>query len=115
MKFGSVDFLKFYETAHQNMMNRCIHHLAHIVAFVGIAMIPFNLLLLVPLVMLAFILSWSGHYIFERNVPAFFETGSMTTAESIIHQIKVALGGLWWTIVCFLRVLGLGPLTKLDR
>lgn len=111
MEFGSKELLTFYEAAHQNSLNRYIHHIAHIIAFLGILALPLRPIATIASVVLAFILSWSGHYLFERNKPAFFETKGLSISGVLRHQTKIALGGVWWSYVCFLRLLRLGPLT----
>jgi hypothetical protein len=65
------------------------------------------------LIALAFCLSWAGHYLFEKNTPAFFETDQLDDmGESVSHHIKVAVGGVLCTFFCFLRLFKLGPLAK---
>lgn len=111
MKFGSKAFFMYYEAAHQNAANRYIHHVSHCVAVIGAVSLPFNMLLCLGLILLAFGISWTGHYVFEKNTPAFFETNELNGAnESIAHHIKVAIGGVVWTIACFMRLFGVGPL-----
>ena len=113
MQFGSTEFFEYYEAAHQNLMNRYVHHLAHSLAVVGVVMLAFNPLMCLALIVLAFCLSWSGHYLFEQNTPAFFETAELDGIwESVSHHVKVAVGGVVWTFVCFLRLFHLGPLAK---
>lgn len=106
-------FLTYYESAHQHSANRYIHHLAHTVAGFGIAYIPWHLVYTVVLIATAFALSWTGHYLFERNAPAFFDSAdNPSTGSSFIHKIQVALGGLLWSGACFLRLFNVGPLSQ---
>ena len=113
MQFGSKEFFEYYEAAHQNLMNRYIHHFAHSLAIVGVVMLIFKPLICLALIALAFCLSWAGHYLFEQNTPAFFETGELDgIGQSASHHVKVAVGGVVWTFVCFLRIFQLGPLVK---
>ena len=112
MNLGSKEFYSYYEAAHQNLMNRYVHHLAHSLAVVGIVMLAFKPPLTgLVLIALAFCLSWAGHYLFEKNTPAFFETGALNgKGESASHHVKIAIGGVIWSFVCFLRLFRLGPL-----
>ncbi len=113
MRLESKEFLEYYEAAHQNSANRYIHHLAHSLAAVAIVLLIFRPIIAILLIPLAFLLSWMGHYLFEKNTPAFFETDQLGgTKESAIHHIKVAVGGILWSFVCFLRLFGQGPLAK---
>jgi hypothetical protein len=109
---SSAAFLSYYERAHQNRANRYVHHLAHAIAFAGV------LLLWRPVVGLAliacgFVISWAGHYAFERNTPAFFEAAPVAgLGASVAKKLQVALGGLMWSGACFLRLFGVGPLAR---
>jgi hypothetical protein len=86
--------------------------LAHAIAFAGV------LLLWRPVVGLAliacgFVISWAGHYAFERNTPAFFEAAPVAgLGASVAKKLQVALGGLMWSGACFLRLFGVGPLAR---
>jgi hypothetical protein len=107
---NNADFLAYYERAHRDTANRYVHHLAHVVALAGLLLL-WRPLLGLSLVAAGFLLSWAGHYAFERNRPAFFEaaTGGGWVA-SLRQRLQVALGGLVWTGACFLRLFGIGPL-----
>lgn len=113
MQFGSKEFFGYYEAAHQNANNRYLHHLAHslaAVAIVGFIAMP---LAAIALIASAFGLSWVGHYLFEKNTPAFFETSELNSVgEKIGHHIKISLGGVLWTFACFFKQLGMGPLAE---
>ena len=105
-------FLAYYEQAHQNRVNRCVHHLAHAVAFAGLLLL-WRPLLGLPLVAAGFIISWSGHYLFERNTPAFFDAAPQAgVLASFTQKLRVAVGGLLWSGACLLRLFGAGPLAK---
>jgi hypothetical protein len=105
-------FLTFYEAAHRNSANRCIHHVGHAIAVIGIVSIFWHPLIGGGLIAMAFLLSWIGHYVFEKNTPAFFDPADdRTILGGGIKKTKVALGGLVWSGACFLRLFGLGPLT----
>ena len=59
----------------------------------------------------AFVLSWLGHYLLERNTPAFFDAAADPGATAgLVKKVQVALGGVVWSGACFLRLFGLGPL-----
>jgi hypothetical protein len=105
-----VDVLAYYEAAHRSAANRYVHHFAHAFAVVGILLI-WKPLIGFPLIAASFCLSWAGHFILERNSPAFFDpAGKKGIAASFVKKAKVALGGLAWSGACFLRLFGFGPL-----
>lgn len=111
MTNSSSGFLAFYESAHRDAANRRIHHVAHAVAAIGIISVFWRPLIGAGLVVMAFALSWIGHYVFERNTPAFFDPANdRTVLGGVIKKVEVALGGLVWSGACFLRLFGLGPL-----
>jgi hypothetical protein len=99
----SVDaFIAYYDNAHRNPINRAIHHLAHAVGVVGAVLLLFRPLPGVLLITVSFPLSWSVHYLCERNTPAFFDppaNGLPRTAK----KLEVALGGVMWSVVCLWR------------
>ena len=101
---GISGFLEYYEKAHRNRINRYIHHGAHTVAVIGALALFYKPLIGVLLILAALPVSWSGHYFFERNTPAFFdEAASMTPRASLAKKLQVALGGVLWTGACFWR------------
>ena len=107
-----IEFLAYYEAAHRNVANRYVHHLAHSVAAVGVLLLwrPF---LGVSLIALGFVLSWSGHYLLERNTPAFFDAPTDGgTGAAFAKKAQVALGGVVWSGACFLRLFNRGPLAR---
>jgi len=106
-------FLVFYESAHCNPANRYIHHIAHTVAAIGIISILWHPLVGGSLIVIAFLLSWTGHFMFERNTPALFDPADdKTVVGSVIKKFRVAFGGLVWSGACFLRLFGVGPLVS---
>lgn len=106
-------FLNYYEHAHQSRANRYVHHVAHFIAFVGLLLL-WRPLLGLALVASGFLISWAGHYAFERNTPAFFEAAPVEGLRaSVSKKAQVALGGLMWSGACFLRLFGVGPLAGL--
>jgi hypothetical protein len=105
-------FLDYYERAHRHRANRYMHHLAHATALAGI-MLLWRPLLGLPLIGCGFLISWAGHYAFERNTPAFFEAAPVSGLRaSVARKLQVALGGLAWSAACFLRLFGVGPLVQ---
>jgi len=105
-----ADFLAYYEAAHRSAANRYVHHFAHALAAVGILLI-WKPLIGAPLIATSFFLSWAGHFILERNKPAFFDPAvEQGFGASLMKKAEVALGGLAWSGACLLRVFGLGPL-----
>jgi uncharacterized membrane protein YdjX (TVP38/TMEM64 family) len=116
MQFGSKDFFEYYEAAHQNSVNCYLHHFAHSLAVVGVIMLAFEPFIGLALIAAAFCLSWTGHYLFEQNTPAFFETDNLECmGESVSHHIKVAVGGVVWTFASFLHLFRQGPLAKTQK
>ena len=112
MAHDPAAFLAYYEAAHRNLANRYVHHVAHLVAFVGILFL-WRPWLGIALIACGFLISWSGHYAFERNTPAFFDPASRAGfAASYASKARVAIGGLLWTGACFLRLFGVGPLVQ---
>jgi hypothetical protein len=106
-------FLAFYESAHRDSTNRRIHHVAHAIAAIGIISLFWRPLIGGGLVVLAFTLSWIGHFVFERNTPAFFDPADdRTVLGGVIKKVEVAFGGLVWSGACFLRLFGRGPLSS---
>ncbi len=58
----------------------------------------------VLLILAALPVSWSVHYLFERNTPAFFdEPTSKAHGASVAKKVQVALGGVLWSGACFWR------------
>jgi hypothetical protein len=112
MQSNLAEFLAYYEAAHRNVANRYVHHVAHATAAVGVLLLWRPLLGLL-LIAASFALSWVGHYLLERNTPAFFaeaERGGFWA--SLAKKIQVALGGMAWSAACFLRVFHRGPLAR---
>lgn len=113
MQFGPGGFLEYYEAAHQHGANRIAHHCAHTLAIAAVPMLVFDPKKSLGLIAVAFFLSWSGHFLFEKNTPAFFETEERTGKwETAGHSITVAVGGVVWSLSCFLKVLRLERLAK---
>jgi len=103
-------FLSYYEAAHRNSANRYVHHVAHALSVVGLLML-WRPVWGVCLIAGAFGLSWAGHFFLERNIPAFFDAPDTNTpAAGAINKLQVALGGVVWSLACFLRLFGRGPL-----
>lgn len=103
--------MDFYEAEHQNAANRWTHHLAHIIASIGVIFCFSRPLLGVVLILAALPFSWLGHFFFERNVPAFFDMSDKGgVAGGLKKKIYVAAGGVLWSFFCFLRLFNAGPL-----
>jgi hypothetical protein len=99
----SIDsFIAYYDNAHRNPINRAIHHLAHAIGVIGAVLLLFRPLLGVLLIAASFPLSWSGHYLYEHNTPAFFDPPA-NGAPRLAKKIEVALGGVMWSVVCLWR------------
>src|SRR6266404_6194695 len=101
------EFLAFYESAHRNPANRLMHHIAHIVAVAGIIAMHWQIAIGGSLIATSFLLSWVGHFIFEKNTPALFDPpDDRTIADRAVRKVQVALGGIVWSGACFLRIFG---------
>ena len=110
---SSGGFLVFYEAAHRNPANRYIHHIAHAVAAIGIIGIFWRPVTGASLIVIAFLLSWMGHFVFEQNTPAFFDPADdKSVFGGVTKKLQVAFGGLVWSGACLLRLFGLGPLAS---
>jgi hypothetical protein len=115
MQSNLAGFLTYYEAAHRSVANRYVHHVAHSLAVVGVLLL-WRPLLGLALIASAFGLSWAGHYVFERNTPAFFDPSSKGGAmANLTKKIQVALGGVVWSAACFLRLFNRGPLAEDPR
>ncbi len=103
---GSVSggFLTFYDGVHRDSRNRWVHHVAHALALLGILTLFYNIPLGIILVLMAFPISWLGHYLFEKNTPAFFDAPSRHLfGASALKKTQVALGGMVWSAWCLWR------------
>lgn len=106
-----TEFLAYYEAAHQSPANRYVHHLAHLLAVIGVLLL-WRPLVGLPLLAASFPISWAGHYFLERNTPAFFDAPAVQRPGTSFTKVQVALGGLMWSGACFLRLFGAGPLAN---
>lgn len=108
-----ASFLDYYERAHQNAANRYVHHLAHSLGILGALLLLWRLIPAISLIALAFILSWAGHFAFERNIPAFFDApSSRSPGAGFVKKARVSLGGVVWSGACFMRLFNCGPLAR---
>jgi hypothetical protein len=85
------EFFTAYDAAHQDPVNRFIHHATHLGAGAGVLMLGAHPLFGAALLLGAFPANWAGHAIFEGNTPAFHEP------PDAWGKAQVALGGLAWT------------------
>ncbi len=86
------EFFTAYEAAHQDPVNRWVHHATHVGAAVGALLAAGGHPALgAALVLGALPVNWASHAIFERNSPAFFAPADAW------GKLQVALGGLVWT------------------
>ncbi|MDR6555005.1 DUF962 domain-containing protein [Paenibacillus qinlingensis] len=71
------DKLKFdliqYQKAHQNKWNQILHYFAFLCAFLAWIFLFINLKVTLCLGVCHYILSWIGHFYFEKNKPASFK------------------------------------------
>ncbi|MAF24081.1 hypothetical protein CL634_00635 [bacterium] len=95
MKFH--EYYEYYLTLHQNKWCRRLHVLGQLatVAFIGVVVYKkiWLLLLLAPFIVYPF--AWSGHFFFEKNMPAAFSNPLWSKAcdwlmlrDIIIGRIK---------------------------
>jgi hypothetical protein len=112
MQSSLAGFLSYCEAAHKSVANRYIHHVAHSVAVVASSFCGAHS----SASRWSQALSWLGHYLFERNTPAFFDAPNRSgPAASIAKKAQVACGGIVWSAACFLRLFHRGPLVEERR
>lgn len=100
------ELLAFYESEHRNPANRVVHHLAHVFAVAGFVVIFVAPIAGIAMLAAALPMSWAGHFLFERNTPAFFdktERGGVSPGAK--KKIVIALGGIYWSMTCFVQAL----------
>jgi len=92
------EFFPAYEAAHQDPVNRWVHHATHVGAVLGVLLLAGGHPAWgAALVLGALPVNWASHGIFERNRPAFF------APPDAWGKVQVALGGLAWTAVTLPR------------
>jgi len=92
------EFFTAYEAAHQDPLNRWIHHLTHLGAAVGALLFAAGHPLSGAFLIAGSLpVNWAGHLLFEGNRPAFF------VPADAWGKVQVALGGLAWTAVTLPR------------
>jgi hypothetical protein len=66
------EYYKYYLTLHQNPWNRLLHVLGQFVtvAYVVVVIATGHWLLLVGAPFVVYPFAWSGHFFFEKNIPA---------------------------------------------
>jgi len=105
--FDSWDaFRASYDAAHRHPANRLIHHATHAAVLGGaVAAMLGHPGTFVAVVLAAFPVNWCGHWLFERNEPAFLlaadTRGGSATAW---RKALVAVGGVAWTIESAVRL-----------
>ena len=88
------EFFTAYEAAHQDPINRWVHHATHVgVAAGACLLVAGHPAVAAALVFASLPTNWASHLIFEGNSPAFFAPGDAW------GKAQVALGGLAWTAV----------------
>ncbi|WNQ10096.1 DUF962 domain-containing protein [Paenibacillus aurantius] len=63
-----------YMSAHRHPVNRALHYAAFLLAFLAWGTVWVDLTWTVVLALAHYVLSWIGHYGFERNRPASFRS-----------------------------------------
>jgi uncharacterized membrane protein YGL010W len=110
------ELLAFYEAEHQDWRNRLVHHLAHLLGVCGSIVLFMRPVTGLAMIAVGLPLSWFGHYVFERNTPAFFDqTDRGGIKGGTAKKLAIALGGIVWSAACALRPFGLGPLSRTPR
>ena len=86
------EFFTAYEAAHQNPVNRWVHHATHVGAALGVLLLVGGHPGWAALLILGSLpTNWVSHLAFEGNQPAFFAPADAW------GKVQVALGGLAWT------------------
>lgn len=69
--------------SHQHPMNQVMHHLTNIIAIAAVILLFYDWRLTAICVVLTQALAWSGHWVFEKNEPAFvkYPSGIMILAS----------------------------------
>jgi hypothetical protein len=86
-----------YREDHQNPINHFLHvGVGWPIAAIAVIVAPFRPLLGLELFVLAYIVMWTGHFVFERNLPTVFKQPStpFLMAWTVIRQIVSGLGRL---------------------
>ena len=107
IEFGSWEsFRTSYDAAHRHPVNRAIHHASHAAVLGGVvASVLGHPGVLAAAVLGAFPVNWLGHWVFERNQPAFLVAGDTRGgAATAWRKAAVALGGVAWTLESALRL-----------
>jgi len=92
------EYYEYYLTLHQNKWTRRLHVLGQLVTIIFIIGTILTqiwaLLLLAPFVVYPF--AWSGHYFFEKNLPAAFSRPAWAKACDWIMLKDIVTGKLEW-------------------
>ncbi|MBM7661194.1 hypothetical protein JOC85_001966 [Bacillus mesophilus] len=62
-----------YQKVHQNKYNQWLHYFAFLFAFVAWIFLLINIYVTIVFALLHYVLSWIGHFHFEKNKPASFK------------------------------------------
>ena len=79
-----------YREEHRNPINHVLHvGVGWPLAAIAVIAAPFKPLLGLELFVLAYLVMWTGHFVFERNLPTVFRhpTTPFVMAWSVIRQI----------------------------
>ena len=69
--------------SHQHPTNQALHHLVNIIAIVAVIYIPINIWVSVVGLVLTQVLAIGGHWLFEKNQPAFVKYPGTVIVVSI--------------------------------
>jgi len=86
-----------YREDHQNPINHILHvGVGWPIAAIAVIVAPFRPLLGLELFALAYLVMWTGHFVFERNLPTVFRhpTTPFVMAWTVIRQIVAFFGRL---------------------
>lgn len=84
-----------YREDHRNPINHFLHvGVGWPIAAVAVIVAPFRPMLGLELFILAYVVMWTGHFVFERNLPTVFRhpTTPFVMAWAVIRQIAAFFG-----------------------
>jgi hypothetical protein len=90
---GFRGFMAYYDSVHQHPLNRLFHAFAFSQAIVGFTLIgmlqPWWIGLIVAV--LAYAWAWTGHFAFEKNIPATFHSPVRSLVYGFVWFFFLAL------------------------
>jgi len=86
-----------YREDHQNPINHFLHvGVGWPIAAIAVIVAPFRPMLGLELFILSYVVMWTGHFVFERNLPTVFKhpTTPFVMAWTVIRQLVAFFGRL---------------------